>query len=385
MLRAHKIRLYPTREQAVQLAKTAGTARYAYNWALDKWKQMYEKYDKGESEEKPTAFKLCKVWQTCRETWALETNNGSQKRAIMNVEAAFKNMWRGKTSYPKFHKKGQQDSFYVDNTHAYIDGNRISLPKIGKVRLAETLRFTGKIMSYTVSTYAGQWHVSVQVETGKDERPQCANPESVVGIDVGLKHIATASDGTVLDSPKSLEKLTKKLKWEQRKLSRKQKRSHNYQKQLLRKQKVQLRINNIRKDLVHKFTTAVTKNHGTVVVEDLNVKGMMEKAPKSLRHSLATSMMSMVLSMLETKAQHLIKADRYYPSSKRCSKCGHVKLTLGLDERTYVCDECGFTLDRDLNAAINLMNYSGKVIPGEPVDSTPRSGAEAGSTTPVLG
>ena len=388
MLRAHQIRMYPTKAQEEMLRKSVGVSRFVYNWALAERKKWNEAFGKGETAERPSANKLSALWAKLKKTefpWAGEVCACAQQHEIQNVDNAFKNLWKGKAAYPKFHKKGQRDTFYVTNQHGKIAGNRIKLPNIGKVRLAEQLRFTGKIMSYTISTYAGQWHVSVQVETDKDERPQCANPESVVGIDVGLKHIATASDGAILDSPKSLEKLTKKLKWEQRKLSRKQHKSHNYQKQLLRKQKVQLKINNIRKDLIHKFTTAITKNHGIVKVEDLNVKGMMEKAPKSLRHSLATSLMREVLSMLEMKAQHLVKVDRFFPSSKRCSKCGHVKLTLGLDERTYVCDECGFTIDRDMNAAVNLMNYSGKVIPGEPVDSIPRSGAEAGSTMPELG
>lgn len=332
---------------------------------------MYEKYEKGESEEKPTAFGLCHKWTIDRPEWAKETNNGSQKRAIMNVGIAFQNLWRGKSSYPTFHKKGRKDSFYVDNTHAYISDQTISLPKIGKVRLAEPLRYQGKIMSYTVSHYANQWHVSVQVETLADERPRCEAPQSAVGIDVGLKHVATASDGTTLDLPDSLKRLDKHLKAVQRKLSKKAKRSNNRLKVLRRKQKIQQRINNIRKDAVHKFTTKIAKNHGIVVVEDLDIKGMAAKASPQLRRSMAISMMSEVLRQFQYKSQRCVKVDRFYPSTKRCSRCGHVKEQVGLDERTYACEACGLVIDRDLNASLNIMQ-AGLVKPGVPVETSPR-------------
>lgn len=247
------------------------------------------------------------------------------------------------------------DGFYVTNMHACISGSTISLPKIGKVRLAEPLRYQGKIMSYTVSTYAGRWYVStyagrwyvsVNVETLSDERPRCKALDSPVGIDVGLKHVATASDGSILALPNSLKRLDEHLKAVQRKLSKKAKRSNNRLKMLRRKQRIQQRINNIRTDVVHKFTSTIAKNHGTVVVEDLDIRGMMEKAPASLRRSLATSMMSEALRQLHYKAQRCVKVDRFYPSTKRCSSCGHVKEHVGLDERTYTCEEYGLVLDR---------------------------------------
>ena len=368
MQRAHQIRLYPTREQEIQLKKTAGASRYAYNWALAKWKSMYEAVEKRESTEKPTAFGLVNKWTQERPDWSHEVSRDAQNKAIINVGDAFKNLWKGKSQYPQFHKKGHKDSFYVPNNKAQVLNGRISLPKIGKVRLAEEIRYEGKIMSYTVSGYAGQWHVSVQVETPDKEIP-CLDKASVVGIDVGLKHIAVASDGSVLDAPESLTALQQKLKWEQRKLSHKQKKSNNYHKQLKRKQKIQLRINNIRKDVSHKFTTSIAKSHGTVAIENLNIKGMMEHAGKHLRSSLAQSIMSEVLRQLEYKAHRVVKVDRFFPSSKRCSRCGHVKEQLDLSERTYKCESCGLVLDRDYNAACNLM-YAGTVGPGVPVEQT---------------
>ena len=368
MQRAHKIRIYPTKEQETQLYKTAGTSRYVYNWALDQWKSMYDAFDKGLSQERPSAFKLVTRWTKERPDWSHEVNRCSQNRAIINVGKAFENLWKGRASCPKFHKKGRKDSFYVDNTAAYIEDNLISLPRIGKVRLAEPLRYTGKIMSYVVSTYAGEWFVSVQVETNVDARPRCEAPNSSVGIDVGLSHIAVASDGTVLDMPKSLKRLDEHLKALQRKLSKKAKRSRNRSKALRRKQKVQRRINDIRKDAVHKFTATVTKNHGIVVTEDLNLKGMVQKGTASLRRSLTHSLMGEVIRQVSYKAQKHIMVDRFFPSSKRCSNCGFVKTNLELSERTYRCEACGVSLDRDLNASLNLMQ-AGVVSSGVPVES----------------
>ena len=366
MQRAHKIRIYPTREQEVQLYKTAGTSRYVYNWALAEWKSMYDAFDKGLATEKPSAAKLSARWTKERPEWATEVARDGQTKAIMNVGTAFQNMWKGRAAYPKFHKKGRKDSFYVGNSHAYIEDSRISLPRIGKVRLAEPLRYTGKIMSYVVSTYAGEWFVSVQVETNVDARPRCEAPQSSVGIDVGLSHIAVASDGTTLDMPKSLHRLDEHLKALQRKLSKKAKRSRNRSKALRRKQKVQRRINDIRKDAVHKFTHTITKNHGIVVTEDLNIEGMVEKGSKPLRQSLAHSLMGEVIRQVSYKAQKHVMVDRFFPSSKRCSSCGFVKASLGLDERTYRCEACGLVIDRDLNASLNLMQ-AGAVSSGVPV------------------
>lgn len=369
MYQSHKIRMYPTVKQCIQLRKTVGASRYAYNWALAKWKSMYEAYTKGESEDRPSAFKLSTIWTKEKPEWAKETSRCPQQKAILNVGIAFQNAWRGLGKQPQFHKKGCKDSFYVDTSKAYLTGNRIHLPQIGKVRLAEELRFNGKIESYTVSTYAGQWFVGVRVNT-PDALRGCDNaPSTVVGIDVGLSNVAVASDGTVLKAPESLKGLEVKLKDRQRALARSQRNSKNHQKLLIKKQKVQSRINNIRKDAVHKFTTTIAKNHGIVVTEDLNIKGMLENTRhRSMRRSLSHSMMSEVIRQISYKARTHVKVDRFYPSSKRCSFCGHVKDELVLNERIYKCEACGLEIDRDYNASQNL-KQAGTVSPEAPVET----------------
>jgi len=367
MHRSHVIRMYPTKEQEVVLKKTAGTTRYAYNWALATWKDMYAAWMDDHSKPKPTAFGLSKLWTKEKPAWAHEVAFCAQQNAIHNLGQAFQNLWRGVGRYPTFHKKGRKDSFSVANDKAKIYGKRILLPNIGRVRLAEVPRFEGKILNYTVSTYAGQWHVSIQYEL--QERASTHSDTSVVGVDVGLKHIAVASDGTVCDAPESLKKLDKKLRVAQRSIAKKQKGSNNRAKALLKKQRIQNKINNIRKDTTHKFTTALTKNHGIVVTEDLHIQEMKAKAEyKSLKRAYASSMMGMILWQVHYKALEHHKVDRFFPSTKKCSSCGAVKDHIDLGERVYKCEHCGAVIDRDLNAAINLKN-AGPVRPEAPVDS----------------
>ena len=368
MNRSHVIRMYPTKEQEQQLLNTAGATRYAYNWALATWKDIYAAWMEDHSKQKPSAYKLSKLWTATKPEWAKETAFCAQQNAIYNLGAAFQNLWRGVGKYPTFHKKGRKDSFTVNNDKAVLAKSYIQLPCIGKVRLAEEFRFDGEITSYTVSHYAGQWHVSVNVEL-PDVRPTSTNPTSVVGIDVGLSHAAVASDGTVCDAPESLKKLDVKLKKAQKAIDRKQKGSNNRAKALLKKQRIQNKINNIRTDVTHKFTTAITKSHGIVVTEDLHIQEMKQKAQfRSLRRSFNASMMGMILQQLKYKALEYHTVDRFFPSTKKCSNCGAVKPHIDLGERVYRCEHCGAVLDRDLNAALNLKN-AGPVRPVAPVDS----------------
>lgn len=372
MHRSHVIRMYPTKEQEVMLLKTAGTARYAYNWALATWKDMYAAWMEDHTNTKPSAFGLINMWVKFKPEWATETAHCAQQHAIMNLGKAFQNLWRGTGRYPTFHKKGRKDSFYIDNAKGAIKqhGSHCYLrcPNVGWIKLAETPRFQGKIMSYTVSHYADQWHVAIQYEL-LASKPQCVNPASIVGIDVGLSHAAVASDGTICDAPASLKRLDTKLKKAQQAINRKQRGSNNRAKALLKKQRIQNKINNIRKDVTHKFTTAITKSHGIVVTEDLHIQEMKDKAHfKSLRRSFSASMMGMILQQLKYKALEYHTVDRFYPSTKKCSYCGAVKPHIDLSERVYKCEHCGAVIDRDLNAALNLKN-AGPVRPEAPVDS----------------
>ena len=346
--RAHKIKLKPNKAQAVMLSKTAGTARYAYNWALTRWKELY---DQG---VRTSYIELSREWTKDRPEWASEVTDGAPRRAIMNLDKAYKSFFKGASKHPTFHKKGRKDSFYVDNAHAKLCGKHIKLPRVGSVRMRELLRYSDcKIMSYTVSHDADGWYVSVQVEMDEEVR---SSSNSFVGVDVGCKVLAIASDGTECRTPGMLKNLERQLKRKQRLLSRKQKGSKNRAKARFAVARAYKRINNVKQDTIHKFTATIAKNHGVVVIEDLDVKAMQESADKRTRKGVHNSGMAEVHRQLMYKCNSYIKVDRYFPSSKTCSNCGFHKADLTLGDRVFDCPSCGLAIDRDLNAALNLLH-----------------------------
>lgn len=356
--RAHKIKLKPNKAQTVMLSKTAGTARYAYNWALA---ETYKGWK--ETGKNPSVYELDKRWTAEKPEWASETARTSQTRAILNTKSAYKKfienlkagVYAGKqVLHPSFKRKGVHDSFYVDNTHAKLCGKHIKLPRVGSVRMRELLRYSDcKIMSYTISCEAGEWYVSVQVEMEEEVR---SSSNSFVGVDVGCKSLAIASDGTECKTPGMLKNLEKQLKRKQRLLARKQKGSKNRAKARIKVARAHQRIRNIKQDAVHKFTAAIAKNHGIVVIEDLDIKSMQESADKRTRKGVHNSCMAEVHRQLMYKCNSYIKVDRYYPSSKTCSSCRYHKADLLLGDRMFVCPSCGLTIDRDFNAALNLLH-----------------------------
>ena len=344
--RAHTIKLKPNRTQEVLLSKAAGTARYAYNWGLAKWNELYE------AGEKCDPYTLSRMWTQERPDWALEVYNGSARKALLNLGGAFKAFFQGFRSRPTFHRKGLKDSFYVSNDKARLYGSKIRLPNIGRVRMTETLRYEDcKILSYTVRRKADGWYVTISVEIEEERRTES---ESFVGVDVGCKHLAVASDGTVCDTPGRLKDLERQLRRRQRLLSRKAKGSKNRQKARLRVSKTFQRIQNIKQDTVHKFTAHIAKNHGTVCLETLDVKSMHTGENKYVRKGVQNSCMSEIHRQLRYKCNNFIEVDKYFPSSKTCSNCHSLKADLDLSERVYKCDNCHIELDRDLNAALNL-------------------------------
>ena len=354
MFRAHKIRIDCTKEQHSLMMQTAGCARYAYNWGLEKWSKMYEAWKSGNSKDKPSWVWLLRIWTIEKPEWANKTARSAVTCAIQNLDKGFKGFSRRKTKYPKKHKRSQGISFQLGNDTCSIEGKRLRLPNIGYVKLREQPRFQGKITGYTVQLIASHWYVTVAFDC--PDVPKEA-PESVVGIDVGLQHPAAASDGTKLELPlEKLQKLEAKRRRAQRALSRSKRNSNARERKRTKLQRIQNKITNIRQDAVHKFTTTVCKNHATVVTEDLNIQELQKKAPaRSVRRAYNSSLMGLILFQISYKAVHHIKAPKYFPSTKRCSTCGHVKEAMPPNVRTYHCDHCGAHLDRDENAARNLM------------------------------
>ena len=337
------------------LAKTAGTVRYCYNWGLAKWNELHK------NGEKCDQYLLSRMWTKERPEWSKEVFRGAQTRALLNLGGAFTAFFKGTRRHPTFHKKGRKDSFYVTNDEPRLKGDfKISIPNVGVVRMAEKLRFEGFILGYNVSKIADKWYVSIHVAVDDGPEPENENI-TPIGIDVGSKHWAVVSNGDVLDRPKAIPALEKRLKRAQRSLSRKQKASRNRQKARMRVARLHYRIRCVKMDAVHKFTSRIAKNHGVICCENLCVSGM-GKSARSIRKAVHNSCLSELRTVLAYKARHYVEIGRFYPSSKRCSKCGHVKEELGLSERTYRCETCGNVIDRDLNAAMNIRDEGFRIF-----------------------
>jgi putative transposase len=279
--------------------------------------------------------------------------------AIMQLGRAFQNFFAGRSRYPRFRRKGQDDRFTLTNDLFRVEGQHIRIPRLGWVRMREALRFTGRIVSATVTRVANHWYVSITVETSGLPAPPAEN-QGTVGIDLGVKALATLSTGESFEGPKALRTLLMRLCRLSRALSRKVKGSRNRAKAKLKLAKLHARIANIRRDSLHQLSTRITRRFHTIGIEDLNVKGMLRN--RHLARAIADMGFSELRRQLEYKAAwrggQVVLVDRWFPSSKLCSGCGYRLEALGLDVRQWTCPACEVSHDRDINAAINLENMA---------------------------
>lgn len=365
---SHKIALAPSKKQETYFRQASGISRLAYNWALAEWRRQYR------AGEKPNEGKLRKQLNTIKRgqfPFMLDVTKCAPQQAIKNLGISYKNFFAdlsklkaGKIKSkavrrPDFKRKGVHDSFRADNgpDTFLCSGKRIKLPVIGWIKMREALRFEGRPLSVTISRVADRWFASVQVEIDHTV------PESqgtVVGIDLGVKTLATLSDGSSFVGPKALRTNLVKLRRLSRSHSRKVKGSANRRKAQMRLARQHVRIANIRRDALHKLTTDITSRFGIIGIEDLNVKGMVRN--RSLARSISDMGFGEFRRQLEYKAAlngcQIVVADKFYPSSKTCSDCKHVLGELRLSEREWSCPSCGIVHDRDMNAAINLENMA---------------------------
>lgn len=367
-LRAFKTELDLNNAQRSACAKHAGAARYAYNWGLARKRQAYQA-----GEKTPSAIDLHRELNALKKTelsWMYEVSKCAPQEAMRNLDQAFAHFFRRvkekragkqvKVGFPHFKsKKNGLGSFRLTGTIRIFEKS-IQLPRLGRLRLKERgyLPVSGvHLLSATVSEKAGRWFVSIQVEMEILDPEPLEKP--VAGVDLGIGRLVTVSDGTWFDNPHVLKQGLTKLKRLQRCVSRRQKDSANRKKAVRQLAKAYYRVANIRKDALHQVTTRLAKTKSVLVLEDLNVSGMMKN------HHLAQAIADVGLyefrRQLAYKGQwygcEVVVADRFYPSTKRCSGCGNVKDEMGLDERIYACKVCGWVLDRDLNAALNLEQY----------------------------
>ena len=381
MLKSFKTEIKPTQEQIVKINKTIGTCRYLYNFYLAHNKELY---DKG---EKFMSAKSFSVWLNNEyipdnqdKSWIKEVSSKAAKRSLENANRAFSSFFKGQSGFPRFKKKSNQDvKMYFVKTDAKAvircERHRIKIPTLGWVRLKEkgyipTTKQGYVIKSGTVSCKAGRYYVSVLIDVPDTEKIRLN--DFGLGIDLGVKEFAVISDGVIkknINKTAKLKKLEKKLKRNQRCLSRKyedlKKRNNkmkgeatrqNIQKQVLKVQKLHHRIDNIRTDYINKTIEEIVKTKPSyITIEDLNVKGMMKN--RHLSKAVASQKFYEFRTKLEKQCKEsgieLRVVDRFYPSSKLCHCCGFIKKDLKLSDRIYKCD-CGYKCDRDFNASLNL-------------------------------
>ncbi len=287
-----------------------------------------------------------------KNSWYYEVSKCAPQYALRYLSVAWKRCFTKVSGVPKFKKKGRDDSFTLDGSIS-VGFNQIKLPRIGRIKTYEILPDNVSPKSVTITKKADRWFVSFKIET---EYKITEKSVDVVGVDLGVKSLATLSTGEVFIGAKSYKKLEAKLSRLQYLNRHKTKFSSNWKKAQRKIARLHSRIANIRKDTLHKLTTYLAKNHSQIAIEDLNVSGMMAN------HKLAKAVGSMGFyefrRQLEYKCElygsQLTVVDRWFPSSKICSRCGTVKESLLLSERVFNCEHCNFSCDRDLNAALNL-------------------------------
>lgn len=349
MILSHKIQLNPNKEQQQMLAQAAGCARFTYNWALAEWNKQYE------AGEKPSANKLLKQFNSIKEKefpWVYDSPKDANQRPFANLQIAFDNFFKKRSKYPKFKKKWLDDSFYVSNDRFWTDGTIIKLPVIGKMKLTESLRFEGKIMSGVVSRKADKWFISISVEMENYQKDRTTN--NTIAIDFGIKIFAVDQNGESYDSPKPLKNKLEKLKKYQRVYSRCKDGSQNKKKQRVKVAKTHKQISDIRNDFTHKFTTQICRENQTIIIEDLNLKNWSKMFGKSgIDGGVGEARRQLKYKSLIYN-NNLVVIDKWAPTSKSCSSCGSHKSDLRLGDRIFKCEDCGHEIDRDWNAARNI-------------------------------
>ncbi|MBK5931079.1 RNA-guided endonuclease InsQ/TnpB family protein [Halochromatium salexigens] len=355
MLLAHKIELRPTPEQADYLARACGSRRHCYNQLLGHFGQKDVKWSKAAAYQH-----YIKVIRPAF-PWYNEVSSRVTRNAIDDLDNAFKHFFRRvklgqKPGFPIFKKKGIGDSFALREKPKFgVNGRALRIEKLKTpIKMRQRVRFTGTLNQVTISQRAGMFYASFLVET-EDYDPH-APEQKAVGVDFGVKSLAVFSDGTEIPANNALKRNLKALKRKQRRLSRKQKRSNRRAKAKLAVAKLHKRISDQRQAVLHELSDRLTRDYKVICLEDLNVKGMVRN--RKLARSISDAGFGTLRRMIEYKAElrgvEVSFIGRFEPSSRTCSECGQIH-DMPLDKRTMKCD-CGNVMDRDLNAAKNILN-----------------------------
>ena len=376
MILARKVRIIPNKEQEQQLWKSVGTARFIYNWTLARQEENYTL--KGTSKnggkfisDNDLRKELTILKKTEEHKWLNELSNNVAKQAVKDACNAYKRFFKGQSEKPKFKsRRKSKPSFYNDNIKLKVKNNIVLIEKVGWVNTSEQLPIDVKYNNPRISYDGKYWYISVGIEV---ENPVVELTGESVGIDVGIKDLAVCSNGMTfknINKTKLVKNLEKRLRRLQRKISKKYEMNKEGRKfvktsNIIKLEKqirlIHRRLSNIRNNHLHQATNKIVKTKPSrVVMETLNIKGMMKN--KHLSKAIAEQCLYDFKVKLKYKCEfngiEFVEADKWYPSSKTCSECGHIKSRLSLSERTYICEDCGVAIDRDYNASINLSRYS---------------------------
>src|SRR5450755_809902 len=418
VVRGYKTELDLNNEQRTACLKHAGAARFAYNWGLARSQEAYRATGK-----RPTAIDLHKDLNKLKQTdypWMYEVSKCAPQEALRDLERAYKNFyrratlkkqgkWKGKVGFPKFKKKSKGIGSFRLTGSIKVSEESVQLPRLGRLRLHEHgyIPTHAKILSATVSEQAGRWFVSIQVEEGQ-EQPVCTlippaneaaasslrlrladqkTATTAIGVDLGVKTLATLSDGTPFENPRPLKHALKRLKRLERQKSRRKKGSKNRAKTVAKLAKQHAHVATIRKDASHKLTSYLCKNHALVAIEDLHVVGMVKN--HCLAQAVSDSNFGEIRRQLEYKAQwygvHLVVIDRFSPSSQLCSHCQWRNEALTLADRVFICLDCGAVKDRDYNAAQNIKRVAVSSIDTQNACGQRSAGSYSGTGETALG
>lgn len=367
MILSKKIRLYPTEKQEQKLWQSAGTARFIYNWTLSKQQDNYKKGGKfikdTDLRKELTQLKKNEL------SWLNEVSNNVAKQAVKDACNAYKRFFKGISALPKYKsKKKSKPSFYNDTNKLKIKNNSVLIEKVGWIKTKEQVPMDTKYTNPRIIYDNKYWYLSIGIDI---KEPTFELTKESIGIDVGVANLATCSNGMTfknINKTKEVKRLKKVLKRKQKQCSKKyeiNKKGNEYVKtkniaKLERQIKlIHRRLSNIRLNYIHQVTTMIVKTKPSrIVMEDLNIKGMMKN--KHLSKAVAEQCLYDFKMKMKYKCKfygiEFIEADRFYPSSKTCSHCGSIKRDLKLKDRIYKCS-CGLTMDRDYNASINLSRY----------------------------
>lgn len=355
MLKAFKYRISPTKEQAELINKHIGCVRFVYNNAL-----AFKQSEYAKDKTSHSWYSLVKRLPDLKKEneWLKEVNSQSLQQAIVNMNTAFENFFKGRADFPKFKKKGKSKQSFNIPQSIKIDNDKLIIPKFkGGIDIVLHRSIKGKIKQATISkTPTGKYFVSILCETNEAEKQlKPVNEKTTVGLDLGIKSFLVASNGKEYDNPKYLRKVQDKLKYNQRQYSKHKGTKRKYKVALLHE-----KVANQRKDFLHKVSSELINNHDSIALEDLNISGMLKN--HCLAGSISDVSWGMFVTMLEYKAKwngvNILRIGRFEPSSKTCSECGYINKELTLKDREWACPECGSVLDRDLNAAINIKNFA---------------------------